>query len=101
MSINTDDVIDIIIVDSSHKDILSTSEQLRNIWAEHHSKYLKSKQNKDAIPEKPLEKTPISVTPVAQEDKLPSNDARNKWPEGTICVTGDSILKLNRINGSL
>ena len=80
MSVNTNDVTDITIVDSSHKDILSTSEQLRNIRAEHHSKYLKSKQNKDAIPEKPLEKTPISVTPVAQEDKLPSNDAQNNVP---------------------
>ena len=60
---------------------------------------LKSKRNKDAIPEKPLEKTPISVTPVTQEDNLPSNDILNKCPEGTICIAGDSIL--NEINGSL
>ena len=64
MTVNTYDVSDVTIVDSSHKYILSISEQLRNIRAEHHSKYLKSKWNKDAIPEKPLEKTPISVTPV-------------------------------------
>ena len=60
---------------------------------------LKSKRNKDAIPDKPLEKTPISVTPVTQEDNLPSNDILNKCPEGTICIAGDSIL--NGINGSL
>ena len=99
MTVKTDDVSDIAIVDSPHKDILSISEQLRNIRAEHHSKYLKSKRNKDAIPEKPLEKTPISVTPVTQEDTLPSNDTPNKWPEGTICIAGDSIL--NGIDGSL
>ena len=64
MTVNTDDVSDITIVDSPHKDIQSISEQLRNIRAEHDSKYLKSKRNKDAIPKKPLEKTPISVTPV-------------------------------------
>ena len=98
MSVNTDNVSDITIVDSSHEDILSISEQLRNIRAEHHSKYLKSKRNKDAIPEKPLEKTLTSVTPVT-EDNLPSNDTPNKWPEGTICIAGDSIL--NGIDGSL
>ena len=31
MTVNTDDVTDITIVDSLHKDILSISEQLRNI----------------------------------------------------------------------
>ena len=72
---------------------------MRNLRAEHHSKYLKSKQNKDAIPEKPLEKTPISANPFTQEDNLPSNDTQNKWPEGTICIAGDSIL--NGIDGSL
>ena len=56
MTVNTYDVSDITIADSSHKYILSISEQLRNIRAEHHSKYLKSKWNKDAIPEKLLEK---------------------------------------------
>ena len=70
---------------------------MRNIRAEHHCKYLKSKRKKDAIPEKPLKK--ISVTPVTQEDNLPSNDTQNKWPEGTICIAGDSIL--NGIDGSL
>ena len=100
MTVNTDDVSDIALVDSPHKDILkSISEQLRNIRAEHHSKYLKSKRNEDAIPEKPLEKTPISVTPVTQEDNLPSNDIPNKWPEVTICIAGDFIL--NGIDGSL
>ena len=39
-TVNTDDASDIAIVDSPHKDILSISEQLRNIRAEHHSKYL-------------------------------------------------------------
>ena len=65
---------------------------MRNIQAEHHSKYLKSKQHNDAIPEKALEKTPISVTPVTEEDNLPSTDTPNKWPEGTICIAGESIL---------
>ena len=49
---------------------MSTSEQLRKIRAEHHSKCLKSKRTKDAIPEKPIKKTPISVTPVTQEDNF-------------------------------
>ena len=48
---------------------------------------------------KPLEKTPICVTPVTEEDNLPSNDAPNKWPKGTIFITGDSIL--NGIDRSL
>ena len=78
MTININDVSDITIVDSPHKDNLSISEQLRNIRAERHDKYLKSKRNKDVIPEKPLEKTPISVTPVTEEDNLPSNDTPNK-----------------------
>ena len=74
MTLNINDVSDITIADSPHEVNLSISEQLTNIRGEHHSKYLKSKQNKDAIPEKPLEKTPISVTPVREEDNLPSND---------------------------
>ena len=78
MTVDTIDVSDITIVDSPHKDNLSISEQLRNIRAELHDKYLKSKRNKDVIPEKPLEKTPISVTPVTEEDNLPSNDTPNK-----------------------
>ena len=78
MTLNTNDISDITIADSLHEDNLSISEQLTNIRGEHHSKYLKSKQNKDAIPEKPLEKTPISVTPVREEDNLPSNDTPNK-----------------------
>ena len=86
-----------LILDSPHKDNLSISEKLRNIRAEHHSKYLK--RNKDAIPEKPLEKTPISLTPVTQEGNLPSNDTLKKWPEGTICIVGEFIL--NGIDGSL
>ena len=76
MTVNTDETSDIAIVDSPHKDLLSISEQLRNIRAEHHSKYVKSKRNKDAIPEKPLEKIQISVTPVTQEDNLSSNDTQ-------------------------
>ena len=56
MTVNTNDVNKIVIVDSLHKDNLSISEQLRNIRAGHHSKYLKTKRKKDAIPEKPLEK---------------------------------------------
>ena len=99
MTVHRNDVRDITILDSPHKDILSISEHLRSIRTEHHSKYLKSKRNKDAIPEKPLEKTPISVNPLTQEDNLPSNDTQNKWPEGTICIAGDSIL--NGIDGSL
>ena len=71
MTANTNDFNDVAIVDSPHKDNLSISEQLRNIRAEHHSKYLKSKQNNDAIPEKPREKVPIDVTPVTEEDHLP------------------------------
>ena len=72
ITVNTNDVIDITIVDSPHKYNLNISEQLRNIRAEHHSKYLKSKQDNDAIPEKPREKTPIYVTPVTEEDHFPS-----------------------------
>ena len=56
-------------------------------------------ENKGAISEIPLEKTPISVTLVTQGDNLPSNDTPNKWPEGTICIAGDSIL--NGVDGSL
>ena len=78
MTLNINDVSDITIADSPHEVNLRVSEQLTNIRGEHHSKYLKSKQNKDAIPEKPLEKTPISVTPVREEDNLPSNDTPNK-----------------------
>ena len=92
MTFNTDDVSDMTIIDSPHKDILSISEQLRNVRVEHHSKYLKSKRNNDAIPEKQHEKTPISVTPDIQEDNLLSNDTPNKWPEGIICIAGDSML---------
>ena len=65
---------------------------MRNIRTEHHSQYLKSKRNKDALTEKSLEKTPIFVTPVTQEDNLPSNDTSNKWAEGTISIEGNSIL---------
>ena len=72
---------------------------MRNFQADHHSKYLKSKRNKYTIPEKSLEKTPFSVTPLTQEDNLPSNDTPNKWAQGTICIAGDSIL--HGINGTL
>ena len=99
MTVNTNHVNDITMVDSPHKDNLSISEQLRNIRAEHHPKYLKSKQNKDAIPEEPLGKTPISVTPVTEEDHLPSKDTPNKWAEGTFRIAGDSISY--GIDGSL
>ena len=51
MTVNTDDASDIKIVDSPYKDILSISEQLRNIRAERHSKCLESKRDKDAISE--------------------------------------------------
>ena len=91
MTVNTNHVNDITMVDSPHKDNLSISEQLRNIRTEHHPKYLKSKQNKDAIPEEALGKTPISVTPVTEEDHLPSKDTTNKWAEGTFRIAGDSI----------
>ena len=72
---------------------------MRNTRAEHHSKYLKNKRNKDAIPGKPLEKTPISVTSITQKDNCPCNNTPNKWPDRTICIAGDSIL--NRIGGKL
>ena len=77
MIVNTDAVSDITFVDSPHKDIQSISEQLRIIRAEHHSKYLRCKRNKNAIPEKPLEKIPIFVTlvtmtPQANGQKVPS-----------------------------
>ena len=99
MTVNTDDVSDITIVDSPHKDIQSISKQLRNIRAEHYSKYLISKRSKDTIPKKQLEKIPISVTSVTQEDNFPSNDTPNRWSEGTIYMAGDSIL--NGIDGNL
>ena len=47
MTVNADDVSDITIVDSPQKDVPSISEQLKNIRAEHHFKYLESKRNKD------------------------------------------------------
>ena len=50
ITVNTDDVSDITIVDFPHKVVLSISEQLRNIRAERYSKYPESKRNK----EKPL-----------------------------------------------
>ena len=78
MTVNTDDASDIKIVDSPYKDILSISEQLRNIRAERHSKCLESKRDKNAISEKSLEKSSIFVTAVTQEDNLPSNDTPNK-----------------------
>ena len=70
---------------------------MRNIRAEHHSKYLKSKQNKDAIPEKPLEKTPISVTAVTKEDYLPSNDTPNKGAEGILRIIDGSLVSQKRL----
>ena len=99
MTVNKNGVSDITIVDSPHKDNVSISEQLTNIRAEHHSKNLKRKQNNGAIPVKPLEKTPISVTPVTEEDNLPSNGTPKKCPEVKICIAGDSIL--NGTDGSL
>ena len=98
MTVNTDDVTDITIVDSLHKDILSISEQLRNIWAEHHSKYLESKQNKNTNTEKPLDTTSYAI-PITQKDELLSDDNPNKQPEGTICLAGGLIL--NGIDESL
>ena len=91
MTVNTDDVSDITIVDSPYNDVLRISQQLKNIGAQHHSKYLESKRNKDTSTEKSLG-TPNYVTPVTQKDYLPSNETRNKWPEDTICIAGDSIL---------
>ena len=99
MTVNKNGVSDITIADSLHKDNVSISEQLTNIRAEHHSKNLKRKQNNGAIPVKPLEKTPISVTPVTEEDNLPSNGTPKKCPEVKICIAGDSIL--NGTDGSL
>ena len=96
LTVDTDDVSDIAIVDSPHKDVLSISEQLKNIQAEDHSKYLESKRNKNTSTEKSLD-TPSYVTPVTQKDDLPSDDTPNKWPEGSICIAGDSIL--NGIDG--
>ena len=61
-------------MDSTHKDVLSIFEQLKNIRVEHHSKYLESKRNKDTSTEK-LFGTPSYVTPVTQKDDLPSNDS--------------------------
>ena len=65
ITVNKDDVRDITFVNSPHKDLLSISEQLRNIRAEHHPKYLESKRNKDTNTEEPLD-TPSYVTPVTQ-----------------------------------
>ena len=74
MTVNTYDVSDVTIVDSSHKYILSISEQLRNIRAEHHSKYLKSKWNKDAIPDSSQHKNIIFrlMTPQINSQKVTS-----------------------------
>ena len=99
MTVNKNGVSDIAIADSPHKDDVSISEQLTNIRAEHHSKNLKRKQNNGAIPVKPLDKKPISVTPVTEEDNLPSNGTPKKCPEVKICIAGDSIL--NGTDGSL
>ena len=99
MTVNKNGVSDITIADSPHKDNVSISEQLTNIRAEHHSKNLKRKQNNGTIPVKPLEKTPIFVTPVTEEDNLPSNGTPKKCPEVKICIAGDSIL--NGTDGSL
>ena len=62
-------------LDFPHKDVLSISEQLRNIRAE-------SKRNKDTSTEKPLS-TPSYVTPVTQKDNLLSDDTPPKYPQGT------------------
>ena len=77
MTVNADDVSDITIADSLHKDVVRISEQLRNIQAEHHYKYLKCKRNKDTNTEKLLD-TPSHVTPVTQKDNLPSDNTSNK-----------------------
>ena len=61
-------------MDSTHKDVLSIFEELKNILVEHHSKYLESKRNKDTSTEKLLG-TPSYVTLVTQKDDLPSNDS--------------------------
>ena len=76
---------------------MSDSEVLESSRAEHHSKYLESKRNKDMSTEKLLG-TPNYVNPVTQKD-LPSFDTSNKWSEGSICIAGDSIL--NGIDGRL
>ena len=73
--VNTDGVSDNTIEDSLHKDVLSISEQLRNMRAEHHSKYLESKLNKDTNTKKPLDTTSY-VTPVLQKDNLPSGQTQ-------------------------
>ena len=69
MTVNADDVSDIRIVDSLHKDVMSISEQLRNIGVQHHFKHLESKRNKDTSTEKSLD-TPSYVTPVTLKDKI-------------------------------
>ena len=94
MTVNADDVSDITIADSLHKDVVRISEQLRNIQAEHHSKYWKCKRNKDTNTEKLLD-TPSHVTPVTQKDNLPSDNTSNKWPQGTVCIAEDIILTLS------
>ena len=69
MTVNTDDVSHIRIVDSLYKDVMSISEQLRNIGVEHHFNYLESKRNKDTSTEKSLD-TPSYVTPVTLKDNI-------------------------------
>ena len=91
MAVNTDDSSEVTIVGSPHKDVLSISEQLRSILVEHCSKYLESKRKKGTNTEKPFDTTSY-VTPVTQKDNLPSDGTPSKWSEGTICITGDSIL---------
>ena len=80
MTVNTDGVSDVTTEDSPYKDVLSISEQLQNIRAEHHSEYLEGKRNKDTNTEKSLN-TPSYVTPVTQKDDLLSDDPPNKWPK--------------------
>ena len=98
ITVNTDDVSHITIIDSPHEDFLSISEELRNIRAEYYSKCLESKRSKDINARKPLYTTSY-VTPVTEKDNMPSNDTRNKLPKGTICIARDSIL--NGIDESL
>ena len=83
MTVNTDNVSDITTVDFLYKNVLSISEQLKIILAEHHSKYLKSKRNKD-IEKSPS--TPNYVTPVTQKNDLLFNDTPNKRLDGTISI---------------
>ena len=84
------DVGDIAIVDSPSRQSLEVSEQLRNIRAKHHSKYMENKSKNTNHNQKSRD-PPKDGTPVTQKD-----NNLNDGPKGTVCIAGDSIL--NGIN---